>query len=192
MNKEILKKAISRLSYSDLNVFKMQTYLKKHFESEPEITIVIDYLCQNNFIDENQQIQSLIAKYQQKGYGHSYILNKLLIANYPKEMVIANLNNINDNIDINSLLKHKKWQGSKKQVIEQAKQFLYNRGLKVNAYLDDIYLFFDDYDENDSYNKWLKKHLKLDIVKLKQKSYQLGYLKTTIDNGLRRIIDEKN
>lgn len=192
MNKNILKKAISRLSYSDLNVEKMRTYLKKHFESEQEIGEVIDYLCRGNFIDEKQQIRLLIDKYLEKGYGHSYILKKLLVANYSKEMILASLDECKVDVDINLLLKHKKWQGSKKQVIEQAKRFLYNRGLDVNDYLDDLYLFFDDYDESASYNKWLKKQLKMDGLKLKQRSYQLGYSKYTIDNGLRGIIDEKN
>lgn len=190
MNKDILKKAISRLSYSDLNIYKMKKYLRKYFEDDQEIQVVINYLCQNHFIDEKQQIELLITKYHKKGYGHSYILKKLLDANYLEEMILTSLNNIAANIDVKLLLSRKKWQGSKKQVIEQAKQFLYNRGLIVSDYLDDVYLFFKDYDESYSYDKWLNKHLKLDVVKLKQKSYQLGYAKNTIDNGLRGIIDE--
>ncbi len=192
MNKNILSKALQRLSYSDLNIFKMREYLKQHFDDLEEIEIVLKYLVDKKWIDELSQIKLLVDKYLLKGYGHNYIQLRLKQLHYDQKDINFILDQVVEEVDIYSLLHRKKWNGSKKQVIEKAKQYLYSRGLVVNDYIQQINDFFNDYDEFLDYLSWLSKNKNKDIEYLRKKSYYLGYTTTTINKGLREVNYEKN
>lgn len=192
MNKNILSKSLQRLSYSDLNIFKMREYLKRFFDDLDEINIVLEYLVAKKWIDELSQIKLLADKYISKGYGYKYIEQRLKDLYYDQKDIKFVLDQVVEEVDVYSLLSSKKWQGSKKKVIEKAKQYLYSRGLVVSDYIHQINDFFNDYDEFLDYLGWLSKNKSKDIAYLRNKSYRLGYMSTTINRGLGEVNYEEN
>ena len=69
--------AIRLLAMRDYSEYKLRTKLNdKEFETN-EIDSAIEKLIEQQYLQEHEYIRVKIKSYLEKGYGHSYIINKL-------------------------------------------------------------------------------------------------------------------
>ena len=77
MNKAILHKGIDLLSRREHSELELRNKLRLREFQDDEITIVIDYLIENDYLSESRFADSVYRTRVNKGYGKRYIENEL-------------------------------------------------------------------------------------------------------------------
>ena len=77
LNKVILHKSIDLLSRREHSVKELQQKLSKREYKDEEISIIIKYLVDNNYLSDERYSESVFRLRVTKGYGKYYIENEL-------------------------------------------------------------------------------------------------------------------
>lgn len=77
MNKAILHKGIDLLSRREHSELELRNKLRLREFIDDEITIVIDYLVENDYLSESRFADSVYRTRLNKGYGKRFIENEL-------------------------------------------------------------------------------------------------------------------
>lgn len=77
MNKAILHKGIDLLSRREHSAFELRNKLRLREFQDDEITLVIDYLVEHDYLSETRFADSVYRTRVNKGYGKRYIENEL-------------------------------------------------------------------------------------------------------------------
>lgn len=91
ITQQIYNQAIRYLSYREYAVEELRIKLLKKFDSELEISQVLDQLLNDNLLSEQRFAESYIRARVNKGYGPEYIRNELKyrgLANYVIEQAL--------------------------------------------------------------------------------------------------------
>ncbi|MDG1753202.1 MAG: regulatory protein RecX [Thalassotalea sp.] len=77
MNKAILHKGIDLLSRREHSALELRNKLRLREFQDDEISIVIDYLVENDYLSESRFADSVYRTRVNKGYGKRFIENEL-------------------------------------------------------------------------------------------------------------------
>ncbi|MEW6990755.1 regulatory protein RecX [Colwelliaceae bacterium 6441] len=96
MNKVILHKGIDLLSRREHSVQELRNKLRLREFQHDEITPVINYLVENDYLSESRFIDSVYRTRVNKGYGKRFIENELA----QKGICQSDMNNVAQTLDI--------------------------------------------------------------------------------------------